>query len=454
MNLKVRLLLQILLVAMSCLLVTGAYVLYQTNRLVKGDALKTLDSVVKYLDMQRIRINANLQDAHHFPDFDLWKQAHGESGVCLHYLSANQKTSYGICQGERSIGKRWPDKFEQLYKNAFHPGLGLTRTLSLKGLDYGSITVTTSSDKELAMAWDRLTGLLGLSASSTVAVSLLVYISIYRALRPANLIVSTLQAMQSTEVVSPLPVFKQREWHCIGMAINTFAETQKQLLTERKNLVLQVISVQEEERRFLARELHDEFGQCLSAINALASAILQTARQDCPSLVPEIEQIAFVNQHIMTTLRTLLVRLRPAELDEWGLAVSLESLVGEWNKQQAKQKQCQLIIEGDAQQLLKPLPITLYRICQEALTNVAKHSNAKQALISLQLTDPTMLSLTIQDNGTLPMFPFAKHHGLGLLGVRERVNGLGGTFELSKNESGGLTLTVTFPKPCLGDAAA
>lgn len=445
MNLKVHLLLQIVLVAIFCLLVTGAYVLFQTNRLVRQEAATTLNSVGKYLEMQQLRIDANLHDPRHFPDFELWRQTHAVSGQCLRYVSNDRKTSYGLCQGESLSAKRWPVIFEELYRRLFNPGVELMRTLSFKQQTVGSVTVIPSAEMELARAWDHLTGLLGLSASTTIAVCLLVYLSIYRALRPAQIIVNTLEKMQTADTVTPLPSFKLTEWQRIGDSINEFVATQKQLLTERKKLVLQLISVQEEERRYLARELHDEFGQCLSAINAFSSSILQTAKQDCPSLVPEVESIARINQRIMETVRKLLISLRPAELDELGLKTCFDTLISEWNKQYAGQRHCQLILEGDAQQLENPLPITLYRIIQEGLTNIAKHSNATQAILILKIKQPSTITLTIEDNGRMKSFPFSQNQGVGLLGIRERVNGLGGRFDLLSNESGGLTVRVTLP---------
>lgn len=424
MNLKVHLLLQIVLVAIFCLMTTGPYVLFQTNRQVRQEAATTLNSVGKYLEMQLLRIDANLQEPHHFPDFELWKQTHAASGVCLRYVSANRKSSYGLCQGEDFSTKPWPLKFEQPYRIVFQPGLEFTRMLSFKSQSHGSITVIPSA--EIARAWDRLTGLLGLSASTTVAVFLLVYLTIYWALRPVKIIVNNLEKMQTADIVTPLPFFKLIEWQRIGAAINEFVATQKQLLTERKKLVLQLVTVQEEERRYLARELHDEFGQCLSAINALSTSILQTAKLDCPQLVPEVESIARINQRIIETVRTLLVRLCPAELDELGLEASLDTMITEWNKQYAGQIYCQLFIEGDSQQLAKQLPITLYRVVQEGLTNIAKLSSATQAILILKIEDQSTITLNIEDNGRLESYPLAKNQGVGLMGIRERVNGLGG----------------------------
>lgn len=443
-NLKAYLLLQIILVAIFCLMATGAYFLFQANRQVRQEAEMTLDSIGKYLEMQLLRIDANLQDPRHFPDFELWKQSHAASGVCLRYASANRESSYGLCRGEGPI-KRWPVIFEKLYRKIFNPGVELMRPLLFKGQDHGSITVIPSAEMELSRAWEHLSGLLGLSVSTAVAVCMLVYLTIHRALRPAQIIVDNLEKMHNADAATQLPPFNLTEWQRIGAAINEFAATQKQLLSERKKLALQLMKVQEEERRYIARELHDEFGQCLSAINALSSSIAQTARQDCPQLVPETENIARINRRVMEALRTLLVRLCPAELDELGLEASLDTMVTEWNKQYVGKIHCQLIFEGAFQQLKKPIPITLYRIVQEGLTNIAKHSGATQASVALKIVGQT-ITLVIEDNGKADVFPLAGSQGIGLLGIRERINGLGGQLDLISGESGGLVVRVMLPK--------
>jgi len=424
---------------------TGAYVLFQVNRQVKQEAAITLDSVGKYLEIQLLQIDANLKDPRHFPDFDLWKQTHADAGVCLQYVSDNRESNYGLCQGEDTSSKHWPDSFETLYRLIFRPGIGLRRPLIFKGRNHGFITVIPSAEMELARAWERLIGLLGLSASTAIAICLLVYLSISRALRPAQMIVANLEQMQAADSVLRLPTFKLLEWQRIGVAINTFANTQRHLLLERKKLAVQLMSAQEEERRYLARELHDEFGQCLSAINALSSSIVQIAQKDCPQLVPETESIAKINRRVMESVRTLLLRLLPAELDEFGLATSLDTMVTAWNQQCSNQIHCQLILEGDLQQLKGPLPITLYRIVQEGLTNIAKHSAATKATVNLKIAGQT-ISLKIEDNGQSTVFPLLEQKGFGLLGIRERVNGLGGQLCLLPRQSGGLVLQVTLPK--------
>lgn len=448
MNLKLHLLLQIAAVAMICLMATAVYVLQQANQQIKLESLMTAESLDKQLEVQLFRIDAGYRSPNHFPDFELWKQTHNVSGICVRYLSKNNEFAHGICQGSELPNKRWPDTFEKIYRRIFNPGSEISRSITFNGRNYGSIAVTPNAEMELVKAWDSVAGLLSLSASTVAAVCLLVYITIYRALRPAQVIVRGLEKMHNGDSTIRLPTFKLIEWQRIGTAINEFAATQKQLLNERKKLVLKLITLQENERRYLARELHDELGQCLSAINAVAASIAQTAKQDCPQIVPEAENITRINRHVMETVRTLLLRLRPAEIDELGLEACLNAIIMEWNRQSPNRIRYHLNIKGDCRKLNEPLPITLFRIVQEGLTNIAKHSTATKVSITLEIAEQTVV-LTIEDNGKIAILPFAENQGIGLLGIRERAAGLGGQMNLEVGQSGGLIVRVELPfQPC------
>ncbi|MEQ1559068.1 MAG: histidine kinase [Methyloglobulus sp.] len=444
MNLKTHLLLQIILVAMTCLIATATYVLYHANQQIKLESRMTAESLSKQLESQLLRIDANIAQANHFPDFDLWKQTHMQAGICIRYISIDKENTYGLCQGENLSRSRCPKLFEKIYRRVFNTGFEVSRPISFNGREYGSITVTPNVEMELAKAWDKVVGLLGLSASTVVAVCLLVSITIYRALRPAEVIVSGLENMQNGDLTIRLPTFKLIEWQRIGAAINEFSATQNQLLAERKKLVLKLMTLQEEERCYLARELHDELGQCLAAINAFAAAIAQTAKLDCPQLVQEAESISRINQHIMDTVRSMLVRLRPTELDELGLESCLKAMIMKWNRQSSGKIHYQLNINGNCQSLKEPLPITLFRIVQEGLTNIAKHSTATDASVTLEVVKHIVV-LTIADNGNLVNLPFAENQGIGLLGIRERASGLGGHLKLEVGQSGGLIVRVELP---------
>ncbi len=444
MNLKFYLLLQIILVAFACLVATAIYVLYQADRQVKQESQITANSIGKQLEVQLWRIDAGYGNSSSFPDLDLWKQTHPGFGICVHFISDSNEFRRGICQGSELSIKHWPDAFETMYRRIFSPGFEVSRSITYNGRNYGSIKIIPNVEMELAKAWDSIVALLGLSASTVMAVCLLVYFTIYRALRPAQIIVTGLEKMQQGDLAIRLPNFKLAEWHCIGAAINEFTAIKQQLLDERKKLVLKLITLQEEERRYLARELHDELGQCLAAITAVSASIVQTAKQECPMIVPEAENITRINQRIMETVRTLLVRLRPAELDELGLEACLNALIMEWNRQSSGHIHYQLDIKGDCLKLKESLPITLFRIVQEGLTNIAKHSTATKVTVKLEIAEPRVV-LTIMDNGKVDRLPFAENQGMGLLGIRERASGLGGQLKLEIGPSGGLILRVELP---------
>lgn len=161
-------------------------------------------------------------------------------------------------------------------------------------------------------------------------------------------------------------------------------------------------------------------------------------------MVPEAKKISQIINHIMTLLRELLVRLCPAEWDELNLAESLNGLINAWNAHDGKKIHYQLTIKGQCNQLADPLPITIFRIVQESLTNIAKHSNATKASVTLDV-DSESIHLIIEDNGNTDKLEQLSHTGIGLPGIRDRVTGLGGQLTLKINPSGGLIVQARLP---------
>lgn len=270
-----------------------------------------------------------------------------------------------------------------------------------------------------------------------------------RALHPAQVIVAGLEKMEKDELSFRLPTFELEEWQRTGKAINQLAASLEQLLSERKKLALKLMNIQEEERRYLARELHDEFGQCLAAINAVAASISQTAENECPELVPEGKKISGIVHHMMESLRGLLLRLRPSDIDELSLTASLKSLVAGWNASSGGKTHYNLAVHGDLDRLPEPIPVTIFRIVQECLTNVSKHSFANNAKVTLRTVSEnssiTTIELIIEDDGKATNLPFEDSPGIGLLGIRERVTALGGRLTLKTGNPCGLAVHVRLP---------
>ncbi len=444
MNLKFHLLSRIALIAIISWVATAFYVLYQADQASKRSVRVTAESVGRQLEVQLLRIDTGFDRPGQFPDLDLWKETRALSGVCVRFTAADTNFTQGICHGTELPAEIWPSSFEKMYHTMFNPVLEISRPIVFKNQLYGSISVSPSLDKALAQAWESVRAVMKFATLTVLAVCLLVYMTISRALRPAQVIVGGLEQMQQGDLTTRLPTFELNEWQRTGVAINALAETQQQLLSERSKLALKLMTVQEDERQFMARELHDELGQCLAAVSAIAASIAHTAIQECPTLVAEAENIGRINQRIMETVRTLLVRLRPAEIDKLGLSASLQGLITEWNGQRGGKTHYQLVIDDNCDDLSEPLPVTVFRIVQECLTNIAKHSTATQAKITLKIA-PAMITLMIEDNGTVDQLPFADNPGIGLLGIRERVTALGGQLSLNIAKPAGLIVHVLLP---------
>ncbi len=446
MNLKLHLVSRIAAVALICLFAAIVYVLYKSEQQSRTVAQNTIDSLAKQLEFQLLRNNAGYQPTSPFPDFDLWKQTSNTPGVCIRYESSDKERGRSLCNGVDLPAQSWPFGFEKLYRLLLNPDFEWGRQIAFNGRVYGMLTVSTSAEMAIAHAWDNVGNLLGLSVITILAVCLLVYLAISRALRPAQMIVAGLQRMEHGELFYRLPDFELIEWQQTASAINQLAENQRLLLNERQKLVVMLMNVQEEERRYLARELHDEFGQCLAAINAVAASIGQTAEQHCPALMTEAKQISRFTEVMQKSVRGLLNRLRPMELEGLGLAASLRSLVTRWNRLDAGKTRYQLNVSGDCARLTEPLSITLFRIIQEGISNIAKHAAATQAEISLVITADDV-SVTIKDDGKADALPFADATGMGLLGMRERVMAMNGTYTLAIAKPHGLIIDIRLPMP-------
>jgi two-component system sensor histidine kinase UhpB len=212
-------------------------------------------------------------------------------------------------------------------------------------------------------------------------------------------------------------------------------------VTQNRLLAQQLIRVQEEERRSLARELHDELGQCLTGILADGTAILNTAKAGKPAPRESAEAIVEVTRHIMDLVRGMLQRLHAETLDSLGLEEALRELVTAW-QQRNPGTTCELHIGGSLEDVGDTLDITIYRVVQEALTNVARHARARH--LEIRVHRGTVLTLEVQDDG-IGIDRDARGRGFGLPGMRERVEALGGTLQITSRPGRGVTLTVELP---------
>ncbi|HUX64734.1 PAS domain-containing protein [Sulfuricella sp.] len=232
-------------------------------------------------------------------------------------------------------------------------------------------------------------------------------------------------------------------------AIREAEQRSQDLLRQNRLLTQRLFSLQESERRHLARELHDELGQWLTAIQAEAGAICSSSGAERePEIYANAQAIGKSATEVQSVIRRILRRLRPSLLDELGLTESLQELAIQWRQHHPKIV-CDLELDGNLDDLPESLNITLYRIVQEALTNIANHAQASHVKVWLrrvpgEASAPEHLLLTVQDDGK-GMDPRLPLKGLGMLGIRERVITSGGEFMSHSAPGQGVCIDIRLP---------
>ena len=219
----------------------------------------------------------------------------------------------------------------------------------------------------------------------------------------------------------------------------------QELLQHNSDLLQRLFTAEEDERLALARELHDEMGQTSTAIRTEV-AVLQRIGRLHPEADESVKRIAESAQHLSQMTRQMLHRLRPPALDSMGLEQALMTLCDNW--QQNTQTVCEFKVPALPEGLNDYACVTVYRIVQEALTNVTRHAHAKHVRVQLTL-DSQGLNLNIEDDGRGMADTQAVHPGFGLLGMQERVASVGGRMSISSKLGQGLRLAIQIPMESL-----
>ncbi len=237
----------------------------------------------------------------------------------------------------------------------------------------------------------------------------------------------------------------------IGYAGRLEGKIRRQQSRERETtqnlqrLSAKLVTAQEEERRSIARELHDEIGQALTAIKVELAVVERVLGPEARAR-NVLGEARSITDHALQTVRDLSQLLHPPLLDDLGLAATLDWYLTGFSKRTGVA--AELVCEGLEGRLVSEVEMCLYRITQEALTNVAKHAEATSCRVYLR-RQVDNVTLTVEDNGkgfdVQRVMSSLSRRGLGLLGVQERAAGFGGRFRVESATGAGTRLTVDLP---------
>jgi two-component system, NarL family, sensor histidine kinase UhpB len=319
--------------------------------------------------------------------------------------------------------------------------------------DGSTVVIEAQASRAILDAWDDLTRLLAIAALLLLALGAITFFLVERALAPFPVIVDGLERLQRGELGYRLPPLSGSEAHTIGAAFNRMAQAvqdnvqaereareARTRLEERRELGLLIEQSVEEERRLIAHELHDEFGQSVTAIRSLAMAI---ATQSTEAPMREAGRlISDEAARLYDAMHGLIPRLAPLSLDSQGLAASLERLVSDWQRRhpQPLVTLTQQLPEG----LGASATLAAYRVVQEGLTNAVRHAKAQHVAIAVKAEGHSMV-VSVTDDGVGMPEQWSGAGRFGLRGLKERVERLGGTLEACDCEPHGVRLTAAIP---------
>ena len=459
-DLKWSLMWQLAAVTLLCLVGGVIIATYRAQEEVVQANRSVGDAVAKYLELPflivpRGGLFRDVDVEEHFQESATVFAETMSPGQCLQYLSGTGKV-LSNCLGFSDHGREAPEWFSSLLQHLLGHRLTYERPVMQRGTMRGKIVVYTTPAVLTARAWFDISQMLGLSAATIVALCILVYFVIERALRPARDIVGALNQLALGNLRCRLPPFRLSELRIISDVFNQVAAALDVAISERSKLARRLVDAREQERRHLARVLHDELAQSLTAMSAAAAAIKITASNECPSMLPDAQAMTVTADNIMKGLRRTLQELRVQEIDDIGLRASLEGLIANHNCNARGKTRFSLETHGNVDSLSPVMAVHIFHIVQEGLTNAIKHAEATnvRAGVRVGLSEDVASGLagdavevTIEDDGAglAPPVKAESGFGLGLLGIRERTLALGGQMTLLSRPEKGLTLSITIP---------
>jgi two-component system sensor histidine kinase UhpB len=447
MSLQLKLNLMITCLLLALLTVSTFFVVKNSREDVRAEISSTSNLVLHLLDDEML---------HYLSDYDWMNTRNGTSIFRLQSLDNMRHLKidfYDINGRLRETNRKTKSSADACAAPAWFVTVMGTAKIStqkkakkiiLNGRFVGTLVITPDPSYEIAEVWKDTISILGLVAIFFVMINILVYWAVQYTFKAINRIIDALTKMQQGNFNSRLPNFSQTELHEMGQKFNAMADTLKESTQNNRRLTQQIIRLQEDERQSLARDIHDEIGQYLTAIHVDACAILNGRKLS--SAKESALAISMVTRQMMDVVHQIIQRLRPRVLDELGLGLALIELVHHW-RQRCRNTMIVCHIDKNLGILDELVSITAYRVVQECLTNIAKHANAGYVSVKVK-QDEQFIHLYIEDDG-VGFSQTVSTQGFGLAGMIERVQGLLGEINIQSSINQGVKVTVKLRKKVL-----
>lgn len=316
----------------------------------------------------------------------------------------------------------------------------------IQGRDSGVFVIAPRTDDEIDEIWEGIkyvaTGGIALLMASIALTTLI----LRRSLAPIDALVSAMRDLGKGRYDIQIPAPRAPELAVIARGVERLAADLAAAQAQNVELTRKLVTVQDHERRDLARELHDEIGPHLFAVRAMGTTLKRTLDKETPDVAAArklSETILGETEVLQLSNRRVLQRLSPVGLAELGLAGALSAMVAQRREQHPEIEIDLHVRANDVAHLDEATRLTVYRTVQEGLTNALRHSQATRIGIEVMAVETgrdRRLRTIVSDNGA--GLPDSMRSGMGLTGMRERIEALGGSLLLTSQPGGGLVLTT------------
>jgi two-component system sensor histidine kinase UhpB len=294
--------------------------------------------------------------------------------------------------------------------------------------------------------WSEFLDLAAVLAVSFAFGSVLVWLAVGRALRPLAELSAAFGRIGAGDYAAKVREAGPPELLTVGRAVNDMAARLGAMQARTQRLEAQIATLQDEERADLARDLHDEIGPHLFAVNVDAAMARGLIAEGKPAeATRQVEAIQQSVAHMQRLVRDILGRLRPTELIDLGLAAAIGELTAFWSARHPAIAFAVRVADDEILAVGEATRETLYRVVQEALNNAVRHGRPNRIEVEVGRQSPGEVFARVSDDGAPSAAPGAS--GFGLTGMRERVAAAGGALNIDRGETGGWTVTARLPAP-------